>query len=174
MNQYSIGDKVGRLTIIEETHVSHKIAYICKCECGRIKTVFKSDIGKKVLSCGCYGLEKRTKAVTKHGGRYDRLYLVWKTVKTRCHNPKSNSYQYYGARGIGMCAEWENSYAAFKDWANQNGYDPTAKRGDCTLDRINLNEGYSPDNCRWVPMSIQNKNKRAWGEAKREQEHHAV
>lgn len=99
-------------------------------------------------------------AIKKHGGCYDRLYKVYANIKNRCYNENSNDYQYYGARGIKICAEWLNDYTAFKKWAYANGYNDSAQYGQCTIDRIDVNGNYEPSNCRWVSMSIQSKNRR--------------
>ena len=92
--------------------------------------------------------------------RDDRLYKVWKGMRERCYYKNHKGYKYYGARGIAVCDEWRNSYAAFEKWALSNGYNRNAKQGECTLDRIDVNGDYCPENCRWVPMSVQNKNRR--------------
>ena len=88
-----------------------------------------------------------------------RLYGVWNNIKQRCFNPKNPSYKYYGGRGIAMCDRWLNSYNAFETWAIQNGYDEHAEIGKCTIDRINVNGNYEPNNCRWISIAEQNRNK---------------
>ena len=79
---------------------------------------------------------------------------------SRCYTPSNTSYQRYGAKGVKVCDEWRKDFAAFQNWAMSNGYDETAKRGECTIDRIDVYGNYEPNNCRWVPTSVQNKNKR--------------
>ena len=81
-------------------------------------------------------------------------------MKQRCLNPKSKAYVHYGGRGITVCDEWKDSYDAFYKWAVANGYDENASRGQCTIDRIDNDKGYSPDNCRWTTMLVQNNNQR--------------
>ena len=81
-------------------------------------------------------------------------------MKERCYNENATNFRSYGGRGIAVCEEWRDSFQAFYDWAMANGYDVTAKRGDCTLDRIDVNGNYEPSNCRWVSMKIQAHNKR--------------
>ena len=76
----------------------------------------------------------------------------------RCTNPKHNRYHRYGGRGISVCDEWRNDFQAFYDWSMSNGYDENAPKGQCTIDRIDNDEGYYPDNCRWVDMKIQRHN----------------
>jgi len=80
------------------------------------------------------------------------LYFVWIAMKQRCLNPKSFSYKWYGNRGIFVCEEWRNSYQNFKNWALSNGY-----TNNLTIDRINNNDGYKPNNCQWITQSENSK-----------------
>lgn len=90
----------------------------------------------------------------KHGEHGTRLYGIWKNMKYRCSNPNSPAYKDYGARGIFVCAEWQQ-YEPFRAWAIANGY-----RENLTIDRIENDKGYSPDNCRWATMKTQSNNTR--------------
>ena len=81
-------------------------------------------------------------------------------MKARVHNPASGHYMAYGGRGIRICAEWDASFEAFRDWALKSGYDPEAAFGECTIDRIDVNGNYEPNNCRWVDLKVQAQNKR--------------
>lgn len=94
-----------------------------------------------------------------HPGRdYPRLRYVWSGMKSRCYNPNNRCYKLYGAKGITICDEW-NDFKIFAKWALENGYQEDAPYGECTIDRINANKGYSPDNCRWVNSAVQARNK---------------
>lgn len=87
-----------------------------------------------------------------------RLYNVWKAMRQRCLNPNDHAYHYYGGKGVSICDEW-NNFKAFADWAYKNGYRDSAERYECTLDRIDTDGNYCPENCRWVSMKEQCRNK---------------
>ena len=89
----------------------------------------------------------------EHGMCHTRIYATWCSMKERCNNPHNKSYARYGGRGIKLCPEWESDFIAFKDWAFSNGYDDTL-----TIDRIDVDSGYDPTNCRWVTTAQQNRN----------------
>ena len=105
---------------------------------------------------------KEYKAFQKENHLYsqERLHNVWRGMKSRCNNPNSASYKNYGARGIKVCEEWANDYETFKKWALDAGYDCSKSRKEQSLDRIDNNMGYSPENCRWVTQSENLRNKR--------------
>lgn len=151
--------RFGKLTVIERTEniPKHHARWLCRCDCGNKHIVESSSlISGNVTSCGCYLSE----AHKTHGKAGSRLYLIWNGIKQRCFNKNTKEYHYYGGRGITMCDEWKNNFESFEKWALSNGYDEHAKRGECTLDRINNDGNYEPLNCRWVTMKEQCKNRR--------------
>ena len=102
-------------------------------------------------------IEKKTKTTRQ---THFRLYKVWDNMKARCYNPKHTSYYLYGGRGITMCDEWKNDFDSFAKWALEHGYNENAPKGECTIDRIDNNKGYLPDNCKWVTIGENLNNKR--------------
>lgn len=100
-------------------------------------------------------METNGKRNPVYGGHRCRLYRAWQNMRARCKYPSKSSYKYYGGRGITVCNEWEHSYSAFAEWALSHGY-----ADNLTLDRIDCDGAYSPDNCRWVTTTEQNRNLR--------------
>ena len=162
-----VGQRFGRLLVVErlkERSPRRNVRYRCLCDCGNEVTVISSDLKSgHTRSCGCLMHDTvRTTSIT-HGESKSRLYVVWKGMKNRCDNPSHVSYKNYGGRGIVVCPEWGESFEAFSEWAYANGYDDMAKRVECTIDRINVNGNYCPENCRWVDQKTQCNNKRLKG-----------
>lgn len=152
------GQKFGRLTVIEllsERKNAEKV-YRCKCDCGNYTNVRSGSLKQGLTrSCGCLGREQVISCNTTHGKRYTRIYGIWKTMKTRCNNKNSPKYKNYGSRGIVVCDEWRNDFEAFYNWAMNNGY-----RDDLSIDRIDNDGNYSPDNCKWSTPKQQVRNRR--------------
>lgn len=158
------GLKFSRLTVIKEapSRDNHKTTYWeCQCECGKTSIVASQKLrAGRTRSCGCLASELKSKRSRKHGGVGTRLYRIWDGLKERCSNPNHKDYQYYGGKGIIVCEEWMN-FKNFEGWALKNGYNKDAGYMECTIDRKDYDKNYSPENCRFVNMLIQNRNKPA-------------
>jgi hypothetical protein len=143
-----IGKQFTRLTVIKKLEGSY---YLCRCDCGKEKKVRRDKLTtENTRSCGCLYRD----VMEKHGLRQTRLYNIWCCMRGRCNNPNHRDYPNYGGRGITVCGEWKH-FLKFYDWAEANGYDDSL-----SLDRINNNAGYSPENCRWETDKVQNNNRR--------------
>lgn len=158
------GKRFGRLVVICRAGKGKgwQSLWLCRCDCGSFVVVRHSSLTSgNTKSCGCYHRDYTAITHTKHGHFGDRLYFVWNTMKGRCNNPNNQKYKDYGGRGIKVCDEWANDFMSFYIWAMNNGYDPDAPYGVTTIDRIDVNGDYCPDNCQWVDMKTQSQNKRA-------------
>ena len=139
-----VGLKFGMWEVMEYMGRSK---WRCNCECGTIKEVGTSQL-KKGLSTNC-GCKRR-----KHGQEGTRLYRVWGHMKERCFNKNNKSYKDYGERGVIVVNEWLD-FNNFYNWAHNNGYED-----GLSIDRIDVNGNYSPNNCRFITMKEQQRNKR--------------
>lgn len=151
------GQRFGNLVVIERANdIGGYVAWKCRCDCGN-ELVMKSIRlrNRKWKMCkNCESKQRQEARVTDR-----RLYGVWEGICSRCNTPSSGAYEYYGGRGIKICKEWKD-YLAFEKWALSSGYDETAPHGQCTLDRIDVNGDYEPNNCRWITQKQQSLNTR--------------
>lgn len=151
------GMKFNKLTVIEFVGLNknNKALWKCKCECGKIVNVISSNLKNgNTKSCGCYNIDKIIERNTKHNGKGKRLFNIWCNMKDRCYREKSKIYKYYGLKGIKVCDEWLHDYSNFEKWSLENGY-----RDNLTIDRIDSNKDYCPNNCRWITLAEQQRNK---------------
>lgn len=151
------GRKFGYLTVIGRGRWSgpHQL-WTCQCACGVQTDVYgRCLVAGETKSCGCAKGRIISQKITRHGLSGHPLYRIWVGMIWRCTNPTSIGWKNYGGRGISVCSEWANDVWAFFAWAVSNGYRP-----DLSIDRINNDGNYEPDNCRWATRSQQAQNKR--------------
>ena len=163
-----IGKKFGRLTVKSYDHKEkrkngegYNHYYSCICDCGNECIVGRNQIKYgNTQSCGCIRSEqlaqrnKETGVLHGDSVKHKRLYHIYNGMKERCYSTQSKSYKYYGAKGITICEQWLNDWNSFKEWSLNNGY-----TDDLTIDRIDVNGIYEPNNCRWVDNKTQANNK---------------
>lgn len=155
-----IGQHFGRLIVLYRAPSRNYITYWhCRCSCGNNCEVSAANLKKGTQSCGCLWIEKCQRighlSTRIHGQAFNRTktYMTWRGMKERCGNPKNISYKYYGAKGVRVCARWENSFVNF--FADM-GHKPDKHQ----LDRINPYGNYEPRNCRWATLKEQRANRR--------------
>lgn len=151
MGEITYGQEFGNLTVLGLSLVKRvgpktKPIYVCKCKCGKVVEVSQIELlTQHKKSCGC--LQKKYDPSMK-----GRLYEIWKNMRRRCNDPKNKRWKNYGGKGIKICDEW-NDYLTFRTWAYSNGY-----RDDLTIDRIDIDKGYTPENCKWSTAKEQANN----------------
>ena len=130
--------------------------WLCKCDCGNEAVVpSQSLLSGKSKSCGCLKASVAADLKKIHGGVGTRLYTMWGNMKARTGRPSHNSYPNYGGRGIKVCDEWKSDFVAFRNWALAHGYDDSL-----SIDRIDNDGDYRPENCRFVDVKAQLNNTR--------------
>ena len=143
--------RYNKLVALRHEKRNGVIYWLCRCDCGNETWVRGGNLQSgAVKSCGCAG--KHSNKV--HGMSHTRLHRIWSKMIERCTNQHSDAYKYYGGEGKTVCTEWQGTdgFMRFYDWAMQNGY-----QEDLTIERININVGYEPSNCKWIP-----RNEQAW------------
>lgn len=159
MSETLIGKRYGLLLVLLESKIQKKNAKrhyaLCKCDCGTIKRVRIDSLkAGRVVSCGC-------KRGTIHGMRNTRFYGIWDNMNQRCGNPNATGFEYYGGRGLVVCEKWK-SFLGFKEDMYESYEAHAAEHGEknTSIDRINNDDGYHIDNCRWATNSKQSRNQR--------------
>lgn len=156
------GDRFGRLIVLAELEPRRRPnqttrRMLCRCDCGVEKDVPLTGLKTGTTkSCGCLAREKWIAARTKHGDSKAKApeYLIYGAMIARCENPNNADFKDYGERGITVCARWRSSYA---DFLSDMGRRPTPRH---SIDRIDNDRGYEPDNCRWATAHEQRMNQR--------------
>lgn len=156
-----VGQRFGKLIVVKKVGTKRvgiaqkpKSLWLCKCDCGNEKVVLRSSlITGNTKSCGCLELETKRAIHLKHGMAKTRLWNIWINMKSRCESTKNKDYKYYGGRGITVCEEWK-AFESFMNWSFKNGY-----KDELTLDRIDNDAGYEPNNCRWATRKEQTRNR---------------
>lgn len=155
------GKRFGKLTAIRLDHIEKTPTgtvhyWLYRCDCGNEKVIRKGEVSQGgSQSCGCYLRESVKERSTKHGKFNTRLYRTMHDMKQRCLNPNNKHYKHYGGRGIKIYDLWLEDFDAFYDWAINNGYND-----NLTIERIDVNGNYEPNNCKWITINDQLKNTR--------------
>jgi hypothetical protein len=156
------GQKYERLTVVSFVGIGNKgdAMWLCRCDCGTFVTVACRKLrGGSKKSCGCLSREWNEKNLgllqLKHGGTHTRLYSIWHSMRQRCNNVNASNYKDYGGKGVKICKEW-NEFAVFREWALKNGY-----TDGLSIDRIDGNKDYCPENCQWATRKEQSVNRKS-------------
>lgn len=151
------GSRYGRLTVVGEAPTKNgKSMYRCRCDCGNELVAGGYDLRSgNTRSCGCLQRENTGNANRTHGQSHTGLYHVWTVMKQRCELQSCAAYPRYGGRGIKVCDAWRDSFNAFRDWMIRHGYRP-----GLTIERLDNDKGYCPENCTLIRKADQSKNRR--------------
>jgi hypothetical protein len=154
---------IKNLGMLFATESSSRKARYGIYKCGFCGTEFRANtqniLRGTTKSCGCYQKRRASETNKTHGLGCTRLCAVWREIKTRTLNPKNKRYSDYGGRGITICDEWENDFMSFYNWAMSNGYE---ENKGLSIDRIDNDGNYCPENCRWTTSTIQTRNQRVY------------
>lgn len=159
------GRRFGRLIALynsDNRNSAGDVMWKCLCICGRFVEIGAGNLKSgHTKSCGCLRRDTMKKIKYKHGETRvrTRLYGIWIHMKERCNSFTAENYKYYGEKGIKVCDEWKNNFIIFRSWALANGY-----QENLTIDRINNNGNYEPDNCQWI-TNVENA-KKSWVQRK--------